>query len=337
VAPDLPERPSRFERRKPQDLVTRRDEALAFVASDETWQAPAWFEHLAIVLVEPTDPVNIGGVIRAMANTGFLHLRLVRPVGFDPRKVIGVAHYTQHIVEATEQFDSLPAAVADRHLVIGLTGRHQRVERNALPLREVMQRVVVAATSGQHVAIVLGREDFGLSNIALDACHVVTTIPTNPANPSLNLAQATLLVLYQLFQRAGGEDQAYRPARHAAPLAPSGLLEELFADLERALDAIEFLKRRSRTNTLRSLRVALYRTKLNVREASLLRAVVIEVRRFLHHQGVLAEIGPIGLVRQADLTPSSESGILSSGPHEAGTLPSVCTGAEPDAGDRPET
>ena len=213
----MPERPSRFERRKPQDLVTRRDEALAFVASDETWQAPPWFERLAIVLVEPTDPVNIGGVIRAMANTGFLNLRLVSPVGFDPRKVIGVAHYTQHIVEATQQFDSLPAAVADRHLVIGLTGRHQRVERNALPLQDVMQRVVEAATSGQHVAIVLGREDFGLSNAALDACHVVTTIPTNPAYPSLNLAQATLLVLYQLFQRAGGEDQAYRPARHAAP------------------------------------------------------------------------------------------------------------------------
>ena len=202
MAQFLPERPSRFERRKPQDLVTRRDEALAFVASDETWQAPEWFERLAIVLVEPTDPVNIGGVIRAMANTGFLKLRLVNPVGFDPRKVIGVAHYTQHIVEATEQFDSLPAAVADRHLVIGLTGRHQRVERNALPLQDAIQRVVAAASSGQYVAIVLGREDFGLSNTALDACHMVTTIPTNPAYPSLNLAQATLLVLYQLFQRA---------------------------------------------------------------------------------------------------------------------------------------
>lgn len=329
MAPTLPERPSRFERRKPQDPVTRRDEALAFVASDATWQAPAWFARLAIVLVEPTDPVNIGGVIRAMANTGFLTLRLVNPVGFDARKVIGVAHYTQHIVEATKQFESLPAAVADRHLVIGLTGRHQRVERNALPFQEVMQRVVEAAAGGQQVAIVLGREDYGLSNTALDACHVVTTIPTNPAYPSLNLAQATLLVLYQLFQRAGGEDQAYRPARHAAPAAPSALLEELFADLERALDAIEFLKSRSRTTTLRSLRVALYRARLSVREASLLRAVVIEVRRFLHRKGVLVEIGPVGLAPPAGLTRSAESGILSSDPDEAGDVRSVATRADP--------
>ena len=315
---DLPERASRFERRKPQDLATRRDDALAFVASDETWQAPQWFEHLAVVLVEPTDPVNIGGVIRAMANTGFLKLRLVRPVGFDARKIIGVAHYTQHIVDATEHFDSLPDAVKDRHLVIGLTGKHQRVQRNALPLQEAVGRLVEAASSGQQVAIMLGREDRGLSNAMLDACHLVTTIPTNPAYPSLNLAQATLLVLYQLFQRAAGEDQAYRPPRRAAQPATSSLLEDLFADLERALDAIEFLKSRSRTHTLRSLRVALYRARLDVREASLLRAVVIEVRRFMHRKGIMGEIGPVGLRPPADLTPSSGSGILGSGPDRGG-------------------
>jgi TrmH family RNA methyltransferase len=333
----LPERPSRFERRKPQDLITRRDEALAFVASDATWQAPEWFERLVIVLVEPTDPVNIGGVIRAMANTGFLHLRLVRPVGFDARKVIGVAHYTQHIVEATQQLDSLPEAVKDRHLVIGLTGRHPRVGRNALPLHEAVGRLIDAASSGQQVAIVLGREDYGLSKVALDACHMVTTIPTNPAYPSLNLAQATLLVLYQLFQRAGGEDQAYRRPRHAAPPASSGLLEDLFADLERALDAIEFLKSRARTHTLRSLRVALYRARLDVREASLLRAVVIEIRRFLRLKGVLAELGPVGFRPPAELTPSADSGILTAGPNEAGSVHSFDRGSELLEGHRPET
>src|SRR5260370_14322195 len=127
----MSERPSRFERRNPKDPVTRRDEALAFVASDETWHAPAWFERLAVVLVEPTNPVNIGGVIRAMANTGFLNLRLVRPVGFDPWHVVGVAHYTQHIIEATQQYESLPSPGQDRQLGLCLAGRPPRVGRNA--------------------------------------------------------------------------------------------------------------------------------------------------------------------------------------------------------------
>ena len=224
----------------------------------------------------------------------FSAARLVRPVGFDARKIIGVAHYPQHIVEATRHFDSLPEAVDDRHLVVGLTGKHLRVERNALPFQQAIQRLVDAALSGQQVAIVLGREDFGLSTTALDACHMVTTIPTNPAYPSLNLAQATLLVLYQLFQRAGGQGQAYRPPRHHAPPATAGLLEALFVDLERALDAIEFLRSRSRTHTLRSLRVALYRARLDVREASLLRAWSSKCAAFCAAKGVLAaEVGPV--------------------------------------------
>jgi TrmH family RNA methyltransferase len=292
---------------------------LAFVAGDETWQPPEWFGRLAVVLVEPTDPVNIGGVIRSMANTGFLNLRLVKPVGFDPWHIIGIAHYTQHIVDATQVFETLPEAIGDRQLVIGLTGRHHRVERNAQPLNEAIDQIKNAARAGQSVALVFGREDWGLSNEMLDACHAVTTIPTNPAYPSLNLAQATLLVLYQLFQRASGEQQAYRPPRRTAPPAPSALLENLFADLERALDAVEFLKQRSRVPALRSLRVALYRARLDVREASLMRAAFIEVRKFLHRQGVLKEVGGVGVDRPAHLTGPGGSGTLDSGPAELDT------------------
>jgi TrmH family RNA methyltransferase len=294
---------SRFVRRRPEDPVTRRDEALAFVTSDATWRPPAWFEHVRVVLVEPTDPVNIGGVVRVMANTGFLGLRLVRPVGFDAWHVGGVAHYTQHIVQATEVFASLPEAVADRQFVLGLTGKHHRVERNALAFHTAIDGVAQAALAGQTVALVFGREDWGLNNEMLDACHAVTTIPTNPGYPSLNLAQAALLVLYQLFQRADGEEQAYRPPRKVASVAASALLEDLFADLERALDSIEFLHSRSRVSVLRTLRVALYRARLDVREASLMRAMFIEVRKYLRRKGVISEIGPVG----AERTPPSDS------------------------------
>src|SRR5918912_1396963 len=98
---------SRFQRRQPQDPVTRRDESLAFVADDSTWRPPDWFSQVFVVLVETTDAVNVGGVIRAMANTGFLNLRLVNPVNFDPWHVVGIAHYTQHIVEAAQVYSSL--------------------------------------------------------------------------------------------------------------------------------------------------------------------------------------------------------------------------------------
>ncbi|MDQ6670117.1 MAG: hypothetical protein M3069_05115, partial [Chloroflexota bacterium] len=97
----------------------------------------------------------------------------------------------------------------------------------------------------------------------------------------------------------------------------------------RALDAVEFLKTRSRVHPLRSLRVALYRARLDVRQASLLRAVVIEVRRFLHRKGMLSDVGRIGLWPRADLTSSSESGMLSAEATEAGGDHSYATGRSP--------
>ena len=300
IGATLSEPRSRFVRRKPQDPITRRDEATAFV---ESWRPPEWFSRVAVVLVEPTDAVNIGGVVRVMANTGFLQLRLVRPVEFDPWHIGGVAHYTQHIVSAVRVFDSTQAAVADRQFVLGLTGRHTRVERNALGFSDAIATVLAAAQEEQEAAIIFGREDRGLSNEMLDSCHVVTTIPTNPAYPSLNLAQAALLTLYQLFEKSGGLSQEYRPPRRVSPAAPSVLLEDLVADIEHGLEAIEFFHSRSRVSAMRSIRVALYRARLDVREASLLRAVFLELRKFLVRKGLRERVGPVGTAPHDDSQP----------------------------------
>jgi TrmH family RNA methyltransferase len=219
----------------------------------------------------------------------------VRPAPFDPWDVIGVAHYTQHIVESAPILEHLEDALADATLVVGLTGKHHRGQRNATPFRAAMDLVVErAARDDAPVALLFGREDTGLSNEALDRCHIVTTIPTNPAHPSLNLAQAALLVLYDLFARSGGQQQVLWADRRRAEPAPSALLDHLFADLERGLDAVGFFKSRDRANTLQSLRAIFYRAQLDVREASLLRAAFIEIRRYLHRHGLLKEVGPVG-------------------------------------------
>jgi TrmH family RNA methyltransferase len=264
----------------------RRDETVAFAADETAWQRPSWFDQVVVVLVQPTDAVNIGGVARAMGNTSFARLRLVKPVSFEPWHVIGVAHYTQHIVGGTGVFGSLDEAVADSHFVLALTGKHQRARRNVLAFGDAVRQVAERAQERQTVAILLGPEDTGLTNAMLDVAHAVTTIPTDPAYPSLNLAQAVLLFLHQLFLTSGGGQQSFRPPRRVAPPAPAALLEDLFADLERALEAIEFFGGRSRVSIMRSLRVALTRASLDQREASLLRAIFIEVRKYLRRRGV---------------------------------------------------
>src|SRR5918993_745235 len=141
--------------------------------------------------------------------------------------------------------------------------------------------LVEQSTAGP-VAIVAGREDSGLTNAELDLCNAVVTIATDPAHRSLNLAQAVAIMAYESWIARGGECLPLKPPRNQAAPATSGQLEELFQDWTRALWAIDFFKTRQPENVMRSFREIVFRAEPDGREASLLRAMGIEVVRFLN-------------------------------------------------------
>lgn len=155
---------------------------------------------VVLVLFQPEDVVNVAGAVRAMSNFGLKDLRLVEPAAFDAYRVEGIAHHAGEIIERVRRYPTLEAAVADCSLVLGTTGRPRRVRRERLTPREAAPIVlrVAAAHPGAPVAVLFGRERDGLPNSALDLCHAVVTIPTSPENHSLNLAQAVLVIAYEL-------------------------------------------------------------------------------------------------------------------------------------------
>ena len=84
----------------------------------------------------------------------------------------------------------------------------------------------------------------------------------------------------------GGERKPIKPPRKPAEPATMELQERLFADWERALGAIEFFKTRQTDHVMRSWREILFRAELDGREASLVRAMGIEVVRYLERNGL---------------------------------------------------
>ena len=77
---------------------------------------------------------------------------------------------------------------------------------------------------------------------------------------------------------AGRACPSSAPRKHADPVT-SGQLEELFADWQQALWAIDFFKTRQPESVMRSFREIIHRAELDGREASLVRAMGIEVVR----------------------------------------------------------
>jgi len=158
---------------------------------------------MALVLYQPQDVVNVAAIIRAMSNFGLADLRLVEPAAFDPYRIAGIAHHTEPLIERTRRFPTLDAALADCGLVLGTTGRPRVQEYPVYTPREAAREVLARARQ-QRVAILFGPEQDGLPNEALGRCHGVITIPTHPFNHSLNLAQAAVVIAYELWVAASG-------------------------------------------------------------------------------------------------------------------------------------
>lgn len=240
-------------------------------------------ERFTIVLNEPRDPVNIGAVIRAMKNMGLGRLHVVRPADFDAYRIEGVAHTGGDIIESTRFFDSLADAISEARLVIGTSARGRRVRRNYRNPKEATAEAVEMAAAGGDVALVFGREDRGLSNADLDLCDRVVTIPTDPRHASLNLAQAVMIVAYELFTVAYGEASEKRPRRASRP-ASSTAKEDLYWEVEASLHAIDFFKSHKVTAIMRTIREVASRADLDEREAALFRAIAIEVQKYIERK-----------------------------------------------------
>ena len=235
--------------------------------------SPDCFERVIIVLHRPENPVNIGAVVRAMKNMGFTRLRLVRPTTYTAADLLRIAHHAEDVIERIEHFDALDAALADVHFVVGTAATRHPEHRTTDDVRALAPELLRQATAG-NVALLFGPEADGLDRAALDRCHIIASLPTNPAYPALNLAQSALLLLYELRMAAdcGAE------ASPSGPPASQAELERLFRLSEEALRAIDFFKYNPAA-VMRTLRQIAYRAALRPDEVALLLAIARQILR----------------------------------------------------------
>lgn len=234
---------------------------------------------VSVVLDHPKDLVNVAGVVRVMMNFGIRDLRLVEPDEFDAWRIGGIAHRSGPLVEATSVHATLDEAMADASFVIGTTARARTAGRTYLRPREAAA-IAVEKAAGGRVALLFGREDRGLTNEMLDRCHAVVIIPTDPDFPSLNLAQACLVLAYELFLAAGPAEPLPEGRRATRPPNQEEL-EQTFTALREGLARIEFYKARKPSAVMRTLRTLVTRAAPDLREAKLLAAIGFEIGHYL--------------------------------------------------------
>lgn len=152
-----------------------------------------------VVLVGPKNEGNIGAVARAMKNFGVSQLVLVDPCAIGDEAYKRAMHGADVLAKANT-VESIDEAVLGADLIAGTTGIATQSEKRFLRIastpREFAARM---ASMDGTLAILFGREDFGLLSEELARCDALVSIPAAEEYPILNISHAAAIVLYELF------------------------------------------------------------------------------------------------------------------------------------------
>jgi TrmH family RNA methyltransferase len=152
-----------------------------------------------VVFVEPLNDGNVGAVARAMENFGLKELVLVRPCAIGEEATKRAMHGIDILKNATTVYDDAEA-LKGVDFVVATSGVSTSNEKNfsriALTPREFAAKV---KDSKGKIALLFGREDFGLDKELIKRCDFLVSIPANPAYSILNISHAAAIVFYELF------------------------------------------------------------------------------------------------------------------------------------------
>jgi tRNA/rRNA methyltransferase len=230
-----------------------------------------------IVLVEPQLGENIGMCARAMLNCGLDRLRLVRPRdGWPNPAAVATAADADEVLAQAEVFASLDEALADCRHVVAATARKRSLAAPVLEAEEAAHQIASWCDGGAETAVLFGAEASGLDNTSIARADRILTFSTNPAFPSLNLAQSVLLFGWEWRRVAGAGTSGMGKE---GPVS-RGDLTPFLTRLEGALEARGFfLTPDLRPTTEATLRSLFSRATPTERELALLQGVLTALLR----------------------------------------------------------
>lgn len=232
--------------------------------------------HIAIVLVRPKYPGNIGATARIARNMGINHLIVVGDKLPEREPMAQMAtHKAAHLIDNLSFYQTLKEALAPYSVIVGTTARRGRQRIIEKSPRQVVEAILPKLSSNK-VALIFGPEDSGLTNEDLKHCQLLSAIPTADFS-SINLAQAVAIHCYELYYGIIHSQQDMVPAPR---LASSFELESMYSYLEESLRQIEFMGAISQNYWMNNIRQLFAKITLSSKDTNILRRVC---KKFLSH------------------------------------------------------
>jgi tRNA/rRNA methyltransferase len=243
------------------------------------------FGRLRFVLVATSHPGNIGAAARAMKTMGFSQLVLVNPRFPDAtthEEAIAFASGALDVLQSARVVATIDEALEGCNFAAALSARLREFSPPITAPR--MLAAQLASDGNLNAALVFGSERYGLPNEIIERCNVLINIPANPDYSSLNLAQAVQLLAYEARVAAVGDAAPVTPVGFQGVAASLDQVDGMYAHLEQALVAIEFLDPTNPKKLMPRLKRLFSRTQLEAEEVNILRGIARQIMKKLGRQ-----------------------------------------------------
>lgn len=236
-------------------------------------------DRLAIVLHKPRLAENIGAAARAARNMGLSRLLVVQPEDADLERMLKMATGSAaDLIHNLSIHQDLATALGSFQYIVGTTARFGGNYRQSPLTPRELGRQLLAISQANDVALLFGPENWGLTNDELAFCHALVTIPTSDFR-SLNLAQAVLIVAYEIFLARGECHDRFVPR-----LANSFELEAMYAELQETLVRINYIGHQNPEHWMMRLRRFFARHGLRAAEVQVIRGICRQINWYAHRR-----------------------------------------------------
>ena len=228
-------------------------------------------KNISVVLCHPRYPENIGAAARAVRNMGIARLVVVDPQNLDLTRVNRMAtHAAASVVEQMTVCDTLKEALAEMNYVVGTTARLGGQRKVVSSPGKLVEKLIPLSDQNK-IALLFGPEDRGLTNVEIRCCDVLVNIPTAEF-ASLNLAQAVMILCYELFCFT-----QEKPGVFAPRLANRHELDAMYAQLKDVLMRISFINPDNPDYFMSNLRRFFSRMQLRAKEVTIIRGICRQI------------------------------------------------------------
>ena len=179
-------------------------------------------------------------------------------------------HGASNIVKQIEVSESLKEALSPYNYIVGTTARLGR-QRQVIGSPSRLAETLIPISAENRIAILFGPEDKGLSNEDIRYCHVLVNIPSSEFS-SLNLAQAVMIMCYELFRASRDEKDEFFPR-----LATRHELEGMYEQLKDILVRISFINPENPDYWLNNMRRFFNRLPLRAKEVNIIRGICRQI------------------------------------------------------------